>query len=219
MGDSTSEAFVVIFSSGCQCFNNPTDMFRHLTFVILAILSAGVCAAHDGLETDTEIRVRKDRIEITVRSSLVFLWKMLGDRAPADSSDASLEKVKPELRELGKTLVEMTAGGKPLKLRSADCAFELDEHAAFTLVYEVPPDTPEIRFKAAFFKNLGDMEEGNFRLIDLTQNPRRRDVEPLARKRLHRVDNSFAFVRSDEGVRVVRQAEPASASGAAPAVR
>lgn len=178
-------------------------MSRYLTGMSAAVLMTGICRAHDGLETETEIRVRKDRIEITVRSSLLFAWKLLAEKAPSDASEASLEKARVELKKGADKLVEMTAAGQPLKLRSADCVFELEQHAAFLYVFETPPGNPEIAFKASFFKSMSDTEEGTFRLIDLTRDPRRRDVEPLARKRLHRVDDSFVFVINDEGVKVV----------------
>lgn len=183
----------------------PKEM-RFLTSIAAAalLLLAGNTSAlaHDGLENETEVRVLKDRIEVTVRSSLLFAWKLLGKDAPRDAGEASREKAKPRLKELAAGLVGMSTGGKPLTLRSAGCVFELDEHAAFTLVYEMPAGSPEIQFKAAFFKTLGGLEEGSFRLIDLTQDPLKRDAEPLARKRLHRADDSFTFARTTQGVRV-----------------
>lgn len=174
--------------------------------------------AHDGLENETEVRVLKDRIEVTVRSSLLFAWKLLGKDAPRDAGEASREKAKPRLKELAAGLVGMTSAGNTLKLRSADCVFELDEHAAFMLVYEMPAGSPEIQFKAAFFKILGGLEEGSFRLLDLTLDPLKRDAEPLARKRLHRADDSFAFACTAQGVRVgVAKPAPASPPAKAPA--
>lgn len=175
-------------------------MFR--SFLIAILLTTSWCSAHDGMENETEIRVRKDRIEITVRSSMVFAWKLLAEKAPPDTGEASLEKARGHLKEIGKSLVAMTSGDKPLKLRSIDCVFELEQHAAFIYIYEVPAGTPEISFKAAFLKRMSDTEEGTFRLIDLTRDPRRRDVEPLARKRLHRVDDSFTFTIAADGVKV-----------------
>lgn len=175
----------------------------------LTLLPWSVSRAHDGLENETEIRVRKDRIEITLRSSLVFAWKLLAEKAPPDASEASLKKAAAALKESGKDLIEITSGGSPLKLRSLDCVFELEQHVAFTYIFEVPAGNPEIRFKARFLKSMGELEEGTFRLIDLTRDPRRRDVEPLARKRLHRVDDSFAFVKTPEGVQVNPEKPPA----------
>lgn len=183
-------------------------MFRSLTILLAAVLMAGICRAHDGLENETEIRVRKDRIEVTLRSSLLFAWKFLADKAPQDLSEASQEKARTALKESGKNLIEMTSGDSPLKLRSFDCQFELEQHVAFTFVFEIPAGNPEIQFKARFLKNMSELEEGTFRLIDLTRDPRRRDVEPLARKRLHRVDDSFAFVTGPEGVRVKQDKTP-----------
>ena len=187
-------------------------MFRLLTGMSAAVLITGICRAHDGLETETEIRVRKDRIEITVRSSLVFAWKLLGEKAPADTGEASLGKAREELKKDAGKLVEMTAAGTPLKPRSVDCLFELEQHAAFLYVFETPPGNPEIAFKACFLKTVSDMEEGTFRLIDLTRDPRRRDVEPLARKRLHRVDDSFTFVINEDGVKVAPDKAPPAKS-------
>lgn len=183
--------------------------------MLAAVLMSGICRAHEGLENETEIRVRKDRIEVTLRSSLLFAWKLLADKAPPDLSEASLEKARTTLKESGKELIEMNSGDSPLKLRSFDCQFELEQHVAFTFVFEVPAGDPEIRFKARFLKNMGELEEGTFRLIDLTRDPRRRDVEPLARKRLHRVDDSFAFVTSPDGVRV-KPEKPAAPAPASP---
>ncbi len=190
-------------------------MFRFPAALSAAILMTGICRAHDGLENETEIRVRKDRIEITVRSSLLFAWRLLAEKAPADTSAASLEKAREELKKNAGKLVEMTAAGKPLKPRSVDCLFELEQHAAFLYVFEVPPGNPRIAFKASFLKSMSDTEEGTFRLIDLTRDPRRRDVEPLARKRLHRVDDSFVFSITDECVDVVH--EKTAQSGGKPA--
>ena len=119
-----------------------------------------------------------------------------------------MEKARTALKESGKDLIEMSSGASPLKLRSLDCQFELEQHVAFTFVFVVPAGNPEIQFKARFLKNMGELEEGSFRLIDLTRDPRRRDVEPLARKRLHRVDDSFAFVTGPEGVRVKQDKTP-----------
>lgn len=186
-----------------------TRFHATLLVLLLALLPCSVSRAHDGLENETEIRVRKDRVEVTLRSSLVFAWKLLGEKAPPDLSEASLEKARAALKESAKDLIEMTSGTSPLKLRSFDCVFELEQHVAFTYVFEPPAGNPEIRFKARFLKSMGELEEGTFRLIDLTRDPRRRDVEPLARKRLHRVDDSFAFVIAPEGVRVVPEKKSA----------
>jgi hypothetical protein len=176
-------------------------MIRFLVAVMLTLGS--ICQAHDGMENETEIRVRKDRIEITLRSSMVFAWRLLGEKAPPDTSEASLEKAGKELKEIGGSLVTLSSGDAPLKPRSVDCAFELEEHVAFTYVFDVPAGNPPLAFKAAFLKRMSDTEEGTFRLIDLTRDPRRRDVEPLARKRLHRVDDSFSFSIHADGVKVI----------------
>lgn len=173
-----------------------------LLSLCFSLFACGNAAAHDGMENETEVRVRKDRIEITVRSSLLFVWRLLGDRAPADAGEATLEKIKPMLKEIAPGLVSMTSGGVPLKLRSADGSFELDQHAAFILIYEKPPGNAEIQFKAAFFKNLSGLEESTFRLVDLTAAATRRDAEPMVRKRLHRVDDAFTFTCTDTGVKV-----------------
>lgn len=175
----------------------PLRLIAPIPFLLVHPLSA-----HDNLENETELRVHRDRIEITVRSSLLFAWKLLGKDAPADTREASRRKIQPRLREMAAELVSITSGGKALKLRSADCVFELEEHAAFVLVYEMPPGSPDIRFKASFFETLGSLEEGTFRLVDLSGDPLGRDAEPLARKRLHRADNAFPFSFGPHGVRV-----------------
>lgn len=186
-------------------------MFR---FLLAAILTLGsLCHAHDGMENETEIRVRRDRIEITLRSSMIFAWKLLAEKAPADTSEASLEKARKDLKEIGGSLVTLSSGGASLKPRSVDCAFELEQHVAFIYVFDVPPGDPQLAFKAAFLKRMSDTEEGTFRLIDLTRDPRRRDVEPLARKRLHRVDDSFSFTIRGDGVQVIPEKKPATAPG------
>lgn len=176
-------------------------MFRLLP-ILLLLLSGSAVRAHDGLENETEIRVRKDRIEITLRTSILFAWKLLGERAPADAGQASQEKVRPLLKDKAAGLVSLAVGDRRLAPRRADCVFELDEHAAFVLVYDMPPDEPEIRFRARFFELLGGADEGTFRLIDLTRDAATRDAEPLVRKRLHRVDDTFAFRCTRDGVRI-----------------
>jgi len=175
-------------------------LLRLIAIVSFALITSS--SAHDGLENEIEVRVHKDRIEVTVRSSLLFAWKLLGKDAPPDAGVASQKKAQPLLKGLAAELVDMSSGGKPLKLRSADCVFELEEHAAFVLVYEMPSGSPDIRFKASFFKTLGGLEEGTFRLVDLTRDPLSRDAEPLARKRLHRADDVFSFACGPQGVRV-----------------
>ncbi len=186
-------------------------MFRLLRFLLsglLVLLPWSAVRAHDGLENETEIRVRKDRIDITLRTSMLFAWKLLGDKAPADAGQASQEKVRPLLKEKAAGLVSLTVGDRILQPRRTDCVFELDEHAAFLLVYDMPPDEPEIRFRARFFELLGGVDEGSFRLIDLTRDAATRDAEPLARKRLHRVDDAFSFRCTRDGVRISGAARP-----------
>lgn len=175
-------------------------LLRFIALVSLLVITS--LSAHDGLENETEVRVHKDRIEVTVRSSLLFAWKLLGKDAPADTSAASLEKARPKLVKIAPDLVALASHDQPLKLRSAECVFELEEHAAFVLVYEIPSGSPTIGFKASFFKTLGGLEEGTFRLVDLTRDPLSRDVEPLARKRLHRADDSFNFTCGPGGVSI-----------------
>ncbi len=179
-----------------------THLFRRLLLALLAVLPWSAAMAHDGLENETEIRVRKDRIEITLRTSMLFAWKLLGEKAPADAGQASQERARPLLKEKAPGLVSLKAGDQALKPRRVDCVFELDEHAAFLFVYDMPPGDPQIRFRAAFFELLGGVDEGAFRLIDLTRDAATRDAEPLARKRLHRVDDAFSFQCAQGGVRI-----------------
>lgn len=173
-----------------------------MLFVLFVVQTWTTAWAHDGLENETEIRVRKDRIDITLRTSMLFAWKLLGDKAPAGAGQASQEVARPLLREKAGNLISLTVGGEVLKPRRADCVFELDEHAAFLLVFDMPPGEPEIRFRAAFFELLGGVDEGAFRLVDLTRDATTRDAEPLARKRLHRVDDAFLFRVSPNGVKI-----------------
>lgn len=180
----------------------PPPMFRFLRFLLMVVVPWSAARAHDGLENETEIRVRKDRIEITLRTSMLFAWKLLGDKAPAKADEAGQHAAKPLLDKKAPGLLSLTADKKELKPRRVDCRFELDEHAAFIFVYDLPEGEPEIHFKAAFFALLGGVDEGSFRLIDLTRDTATRDAEPLARKRLHRVDDSFSFRCTPGGVRI-----------------
>jgi hypothetical protein len=49
------------------------------------LIFAGKAAAHVGFESDTEVRLHPDRIEVVTHASIVLAWRLLGDQAPPEA--------------------------------------------------------------------------------------------------------------------------------------
>jgi hypothetical protein len=165
-----------------------------IRWIVLSVTMAGwgVAHAHTGFESETDVRIYKDRMEVTVRTTFAFAWRLLGDRTPADVGEAGQAAARPLLAKEAPGLYRVMAGGVPMQPKKADCRFELDQHAAFLLTYDRPGSWP-LEFKAGFFRMLGALDEGKIRVFDLSDDPLRRDVEPLASKVIHAKDATFTI--------------------------
>jgi hydrogenase/urease accessory protein HupE len=167
------------------------NLFRWIS-LLLFLASGGFASAHTGFENETEVRLFSDRMEVNVRTTYAFAWKLLGSRAPAGIDDDGQGIAGPLLAAKAPNLFETTSGGEPLPHRSADCVFELDQHVVFLLTYDRPPKWPLV-MRANFFDSLDPLSTGTLKLFDQTDAPYQRDTEPLAGRILYQSSPVFSF--------------------------
>lgn len=162
-------------------------------FVVIAFLAgAGSVSAHSGFENETEIRLFADRMDVNIRTTYGFAWKILGHRAPNDIGEDGQRVAGPLLVTEAPGLLEVTSGGKVMAPRGVDCQFELDEHVVFLLTYDRPAVWP-LGIKARFFDSFDPLTTGTVRVFDQTDDPFRRDIDPLAEGRIYRGKPAFTY--------------------------
>ncbi len=170
----------------------------------------GSVSAHTGFESETDVRIYADRVDIICRTTFAFGWKLLGERAPADVGEEGQAVAGPLLAEKAPGLFEVTAAGNVLKPTKVDCQFELDQHVVFLLTYDRPSAWPMV-LRARFFDFLDPLSDGKIKVFDQTDDPDRRDIEPFAGKIIYRADPVFSFNPSPAVIRAVESSEAAAA--------
>jgi hypothetical protein len=172
-----------------------SSMFRSLVrwFFLIALLAlAETAAAHSGYESETDVRIYADRMELNVRTTLGFAWKILGDRAPTDAGEAGQQTAVPLLKEKAPELFEVDSGGKQMDPKSVDCLFEVDDHVFLRLVYEFPSAWPLV-MKARYFDLFDPLTFGTVRVFDQTDDPFNREIEALVEERIHKTRPVFTY--------------------------
>lgn len=153
---------------------------------------AGAVSAHSGYENETGVRLYADRMDVAIRTTFGFAWKILGQRAPNDIGEAGQQIAGPLLAAEAPGLFEVSSGGKAMTPRSADCQFELDDHVVFLLTYDRPHAWPLV-LKARFFDCFDPLTYGDVKVFDQTDAPYRRDIEPVAEAKIFRSKPVFTF--------------------------
>lgn len=172
-----------------------TFMFRPIVcwiHVIALLATSQPAFAHTGYENETAVRLFADRMDVNVRATFGFAWKILGHRAPNGIGEAGQQVAGPLLAAEAPGLFDVTAGGKTMVARRADCKFELEEHVLFRLTYDRPPVWPLV-LKARFFDSFDPLTYGTVRVFDQTDDPFRRDIEPSAEEKIHRAKPVFSY--------------------------
>ena len=160
--------------------------------LIAFLAGQGSVSAHSGYENETEVRLFVDRMDINVRTTFGFAWKILGHRAPSDIGEASQRIAGPLLAAEAADLFDVASAGMEMDPRSADCKFELDEHVVFLLTFDRPPDWPLV-LNAKFFDFFDPLTYGTVRVFDQTADPYLRDIEPVAEGKIYRTKPVFTF--------------------------
>lgn len=188
-------------------------MFRAIIcsiHLLAFIAGCGSVSAHTGFESETDVRIYADRVDVILRTTFSFGWKLLGEHAPADVGDVGQAKARPLLVEKAPGLFEVRVGGIVLKPKKADCRFELDQHVVLLLTYDRPTEWPMV-LRARFFDILDSLSDGKIRAFNLTADPDRRDIEPFAGKIIYRADPVFSFAPIPPAVETADSSEPSAA--------
>lgn len=178
--------------------------------VFAFLAGCGSVSAHTGFESETDVRIYAERVDVIFRTTFAFGWKLLGERAPADVGEAGQAVAGPLLAEKAPGLFEVTAAGNVLKPKKVDCKFELDQHVVLILTYDRPSAWPMV-LRAKFFDILDPLSDGKIKVFDQTADPDRRDMEPFAGKIIYRADPVFSINLTPPAVETVNSSEPSAA--------
>lgn len=183
-------------------------MFRPIGrwFCFLVIFAGGGSAhAHTGYENEIDVRIFADRMEVNLRATLGFAWKILGKNAPADAGEAGQQIAAPFLEQMAPGLFEVTSGGKVMIAKSVTCMFEVDQHVFCRVVFDRPPTWP-LLLKANYFDLFDPLTYGTVRIFDQTDDPYRHDIEAVAEGKVFR--NNPAFTHDPAPPAGVAEAPP-----------
>src|SRR5215207_2609727 len=108
---------------------------KSLGIVALLFLLCGVALGHDVQASWTTFRFNHGSCELTVRLHAEAVRLLIQETAPgATFEPENLDKVRPALRSFGKTLYEVSAGGRTLKATETDVSV-VEDNLVFRLVY------------------------------------------------------------------------------------
>ncbi len=153
-------------------------------------LTGAPASAHTGYENETEVRLYADRMEINLRATFGFAWKLLGASAPADFGEPGQRIAEPLLTEHALRLFTVTSAGSVIPPLSSRCVFELDEHVFLQTTYPRPPAWP-LEIRANFLSQFDPLTNGSISFFDQTDAPYQRDIAPLASKTLFQASPVF----------------------------
>lgn len=154
-------------------------MFRFLVGLALT----GSACAHLGFESESDVRIFPDRLEICFRCSPLFAWRMMGTDAPPPNAPDAQAMAKPVIEDLARGWVEVASGDETLAPESARCVFEVDGHIAVLLRYG-PPEGKSLRFHLTFFDKIGELDWSKIRVYDQTKTPFERAIRPFVEEEL-----------------------------------
>jgi len=164
---------------------------RWICFFVICS-GAGSVHAHTGYENETDVRIFTDRMEVNLRATLGFAWKVLGKRAPSDADEAGQQTANPIMKEMAPGLFEVTANGNVMDAKSATCMFEVDQHVFCRLVFERPHSWPLV-LKANYFDLFDPLTYGTVRIFDQTDAPYSHEIESVAEGKIFRSNPTFTY--------------------------
>lgn len=184
----------------------------------LSIAFAPPSHAHGGHGSETEARIYPDRMRVVLRTSVQQAWQLLGDRAPATGSEADTATALSLLAGKAPDLIEVTAANGVMTPRSSDCMMEPDQHVAFVLKFDRPPDGG-LRLDARFTRHFDALEAGTVAVFDHTASPFRRDIAPLASGEFSRSQATFSCSIGTPTATSAPEPEEATAESGPPPAR
>lgn len=165
---------------------------HRLIRTLLLLLLVGAAQAHLGNENNTEVRVYADRMQMVVRTSIPFAWKVIGDQAPAMADEAGKASARPGLIAAAPGLFTVAAGGKPMTPTKVDCMFEVENDVAFVLTFARPEVWP-VTVKANFFEDLTNLDSGTVTVFDFTTSRFNSDLKPVTEGVIHQRSPGITF--------------------------
>jgi len=106
-----------------------------LCVITLIFCLSGPALGHDVQASWTTLRLSPDACELTVRIHAEAVQTLIQETAPGASFEPeNLDKVMPALKSFGKTLFEVSAGGRKLEATGSDASVVFDE-IVFNLIY------------------------------------------------------------------------------------
>ena len=161
-------------------------------FLLLFLAGAGPVSAHAGYESESDVRIYADRMELNIRTTLGFAWKILGDRAPADAGASGQAIAGPLVEKMAPEWFEVDSGGKQMVPKSVHCMFEVDQHVFIQVIYDRPPTWPLV-LRAHFFDFFDPLTFSTIRVFDQSADPYNREIKPSVEERIHRAKPVFTY--------------------------
>ena len=120
---------------------------KALCLIALLLAASGNALGHDVQASWTTVRFSPGSCELTVRVHAEAVRTLIQDTAPgATFEPENLDKVMPALKSFGKTLYEVSEGGRVLSATETDVSV-VEDNLVFRLVYPRPAAGP-LRLKA-----------------------------------------------------------------------
>lgn len=131
----------------------PRLLIKTSCVVALLCLFGGAALGHDVQASWTTARLLTDTCEVTVRIHAEAVRLLIQETAPgATFEPENLDRVMPALKSFGKTLYEVSAGGRALEATVTDVSV-VEDNLVFRLVYPRAAGGA-LRFKATHLSRL-----------------------------------------------------------------
>lgn len=178
---------------------------HRLIRTLLLLLLAGIAQAHLGNENNTEVRVYADRMQMVVRTSIPFAWKLMGNQAPVMADEAGRASARSGLIAAAPGLFTVSAGGKPMTPTKVDCVFEVENDVAFVLTFSRPAEWP-VTVKANFFEELTNLDSGTVTVFDFTTSRFNSDLKPVTEGVIHQRSPEITFFLGAAALQIASEA-------------
>lgn len=132
---------------------SPRPRKKALCLAALFFTLSRVALGHDVQASWTTLRLLPNSCELTVRIHAESVRTLIQDAAPgATFEPENMDKVMPALRSFGKTLYEVSAGGRTLEATETDVSV-VEDNLVFRLVYPRAASGP-LRLRATHLSRL-----------------------------------------------------------------
>lgn len=162
-----------------------------ITLLIFVATLLSQARAHTGMENESSVQLRPNRLSILTRTTPQLAWQLLGASAPTGPLDQAFDKARPSLEKLAAKLFTIRSGNTQITPTSVRVVLEPDRHLAFALTYPPLPENSTLSLSAPFLSKLGNREPATLKFYDYRTPPH--PARPFATLELHRATQSLHF--------------------------